>query len=68
MTDTYDALEDARKVVKHLALCDPESAAYAVRNMLKRAWDEGWDAGNHYAIDDFDRDYKATNPYRVGAS
>lgn len=29
------------------------------------AWDRGWDAGNFHAIDDFHRDHKSTNPYRV---
>lgn len=26
-------------------------------------WDEGWDAGNFYAVDDFNRGPKTKNPY-----
>jgi len=32
------------------------------------AWDEGWDSGNFYAIDDFNRGHKTTNPHRTVAA
>lgn len=30
-------------------------------------WDAGWDSGNFYAIDEFNRDGRNKNPYRSGS-
>jgi len=59
-----DLRADLQRILPHVGMNVEDSLEAYVQRQLKSAWDSGWDAGNFYAIDDFNRGYKTKNPYK----